>query len=272
MWSLCGHCLPLRPMLILLSPAKTLHDPPPISSHWIPEPSQPFFQSEAQQWMTLLQGWDKSRLQRDMKLSPALAEKVNGWHQHWFEAKTSMAGWTFAGDAFKSLDFPTLTMEAQLRGQSQLRILHGLYGVLRPMDEMRKARHEMAQTWGGKEVEQSPAQFWSMRLGPYLSNEAETLKDGWLLNLASTEYSVPALRDLAPEVRVVECSFAEIKGERWNTVSSYTKTARGAMARYVLENNISSPDDLCTFQGLGYAHRPDRSTPNSVVFSRTSQS
>ncbi len=257
-------------MLILLSPAKTLLESPLPPRKWQPEPSQPIFQTEAQEWMRRLQGWDQARLRRDMKLSPSLAAMVNDWHQHWFQATPSMAGWTFAGDAFKSLDFPSLSPDAQRRGQAQLRILHGLYGVLRPMDAMCKARHEMAQSWGRNEVEQSPAQFWSSRLGPCLSSDPETLKDGWLLNLASTEYSVPALRDLSADVRVIECSFAEIKKGRWTTVSSFTKTARGAMARHVLEHNLTSPDDLHTFQGLGYVYHPERSTPNSVVFARPS--
>jgi len=257
-------------MLVLLSPAKTLRLDlaTPMSPSGL---TRPVFQDDAEVLMAQLRTWSKARLKRDMALSDALADTVHAWHQRWVHAAPLAAGDAFAGDAFKSLGFPEMPSPVREEGQRRLRILHGLYGALSPFDAYRPVRLEMGQRWKPLPGIGSLAAFWAAKLPEHLRLEAQTHGHGHLLNLASAEYATPALKSL-PLSTVTTCQFLESRGTGFRSVSAFAKAARGAMARFVLSEGITDPNDLKTFDGLGYRYNAQESGAHSMVFTRTSPS
>jgi cytoplasmic iron level regulating protein YaaA (DUF328/UPF0246 family) len=181
-----------------------------------------------------------------------------------------VAGWTFRGDAFKSLDLPTLPQEALIAAQPRLRILHGVYGLLRPFDRFMPVRLEMGERWCHDADCNNMASFWKHRLPRVVVESADELGNGSvILNLASAEYGDVALHGV-PAERIVTCAFLERRNGQLKAISSFAKTARGAMARHVLLQDIEKPKELEEFQDLGYRYSSADSTTNKKVFIRTS--
>ena len=254
-------------MLILLSPAKTLqpsHAPVPAYG----ELSDPHFGKVAEAIVNGLQRWSMKETQQQLKLSDALGATVHNWHQDWVSRGASVAGWTFRGDAFKSLDLPSLPPGALESAQRRLVILHGVYGVLRPLDRYSPVRLEMAQPWCHLPDHRTMAAFWKTLLPAEIQNLADARGEGCILNLASAEYGKVALHGL-PESATVQCTFLERKEGTLKSISAFAKAARGAMARHVLVHDIHRPKDLESFTELGYAFDADMSSSNEKVFVRT---
>ena len=253
-------------MLILLSPAKTLqpsHAPVPASG----ELSDPRFGKVANDIVHELKRWSMKETMQQLKLSDALGATVHNWHQNWVRRGASVAGWTFRGDAFKSLDLPSLPADALESAQRRLVILHGVYGMLRPLDRYSPVRLEMAQPWCHLPGHRTMASFWKTLLPAEIQNLAEAQGEGCILNLASAEYGKVALHGL-PESAWIQCTFLERKEGMLKSISAYAKAARGAMARHVLMHNIRHPKDLESFTELGYVFDAEESSPNEKVFVR----
>ena len=134
-------------MLILLSPAKTLSPSAPPTSQSEGTLTKADGLDDATGIVASLKTWTQDELAQRMKLSPALAEKVHRWHQAWQPDSEFAAGWTFQGDAFKSLNLAAASKDVVRRAQSRLRIVHAVYGLLRPLDQYAPVRLEMAQSW-----------------------------------------------------------------------------------------------------------------------------
>ena len=179
-------------------------------------------------------------------------------------------GWTFKGDAFKSLDLASASEEVVRRAQGRLRILHAVYGLLRPLDQYAPVRLEMAQPWSPSADETNMHQHWKTRLPQLVGRHLDETGQPWILNLASAEYSQTALHGI-PSDNVVTCQFLEDKGGQFRSVSAFAKAARGAMARHVLEHDLQSPEQLTGFGELGYVHNPEKSAPGLLVFTRPSR-
>ena len=111
------------------------------------------------------------------------------------------------------------------------------------------------------------ASFWRAKLHVQLQNELRAQGNRFILNLASLEYSDVALHGIQPEI-VMTCRFLDERNGTFKSISSFSKSARGAMARYVLSENIRNPEQLQAFRELGYAFDPDRSTSREFVFVR----
>ena len=255
-------------MLVLLSPAKTLNPDRPDAT--LDEAlSSPVLIQEATAIVQTLKGWSLAQTQAQLHLSDALATKVHAWHQAWTPEGDAVAGWTFRGDAFKSMDLPSLPHETLLAAQRRLCILHGVYGLLRPMDRFMPVRLEMGERWCHDSAFNNMASFWKKRLPQVVTECADALgKDSLILNLASAEYGDVALHGV-PAERVVTCTFLERRNGQLKAISSFAKTARGAMARHVLLHGIHTPSELDEFCELGYRFSSEESTPNKKIFIRT---
>ena len=257
-------------MLILLSPAKTLAPSAPLPGQSDAALTQAEGLDIATSIVSALKTWSRKELAQRMKLSPTLAEKVHRWHQDWQPDSDFAAGWTFKGDAFKSLDLASASEEVVRRAQSRLRIVHAVYGLLRPLDQYAPVRLEMAQHWSPMADRANMHQHWKERLPELVGGHLHESRQSWILNLASAEYSQTALHG-RPSEKVVTCQFLEDKGGQFRSVSAFAKAARGAMARHVLEQDLTSPHELVGFRELGYAHNPEKSAPGLLVFTRPSR-
>lgn len=231
--------------------------------------SSPQLIQEATDIVHALKTWSLAQTQKQLQLSDSLAAKVHAWHQAWQSQGDAAVGWTLRGDAFKSLDLPSLPHDCLVESQRRLRILHGVYGALRPLDRFMPLRLEMGERWCHHPDHKNMASFWRARLPEVVIESANALgKDSIILNLASSEYGDVALHGI-PDDRVVTCVFLERRNGQLKSISSFAKTARGAMARHVLANHIASPQDLNDFSELGYVFNPEESLPNKKVFVRT---
>ncbi|MGB2230141.1 MAG: YaaA family protein [Flavobacteriales bacterium] len=257
-------------MLILLSPAKTLTPSAPASNQFSGALTQAEGLDVATSIVTALKTWSQEELAQRMKLSATLAERVHGWHQAWQPDSKFAAGWTFKGDAFKSLDLASASEEVVRRAQARLRVLHAVYGLLRPLDQYAPVRLEMAQPWSPTGDQTNMHQHWKTRLPQMVGRHLDETGQLWILNLASAEYSQAALHGM-PSDKVVTCQFLEDKRGKLRSVSAFAKAARGAMARHVLEHDLQLPEQLTGFCGLGYVHNPEKSAPGLLVFTRPSR-
>lgn len=255
-------------MLVLLSPAKTIKPEP---CPW-PELSttKSAGMQQAQTIMSQLKLWSLERLRSEMKLSDKLASTVLEWHRQWRLDSKNAAGMCFHGDAFKSLDLGSLDEMEFNKAQQNLRILHGVYGLLRPLDGYAPVRLEMAQSWSPDAKHKTMSSYWKPQLPDLIRQEMTRGNHAWILNLASAEYGNVALGGLH-EWPVVECEFLEIKAGKPKNISSFSKTARGAMARYAIQQNVQSAEDLKAFNNLGYALDKTASSKLKLVFTRTSR-
>ena len=255
-------------MLILLSPSKTLRPASPSTSELIDEMTTSMGLGDAIEIMGALKAWTEPEVMHRMKLSDKLAYRVLDWHHSWSAKSPYAAGSTFQGDAFKSLDFGSLPTPTAREAQRRLRIIHGVYGLLRPLDEYAPVRLEMGQPWCHSSAHKTMAAFWKHRLPAILDHALTESNESFILNLASREYSDVALYGRHPS-SVITCSFLENKNGDLRSISSFSKTARGAMARFVLIHGISQASDLQHFAELGYEWDASRSSSNEKVFTRT---
>jgi cytoplasmic iron level regulating protein YaaA (DUF328/UPF0246 family) len=255
-------------MLVLLSPAKTLTPSSPHLTEFELALTSPTYLHEAEAIAARLATWSRSQTQKELALSDALTESVYAWHQTWSPTSWFAAGWTFRGDAFKSLDIQSFNLDEVHDAQKRLRILHGVYGTLRPLDQYNPIRLEMSQRWCHDANHASMASFWKERLPEVVLKEAKALPSGKILNLASAEYCDVALHGIAPE-RIVTCQFLESRAGKRKSISAFAKAARGAMARFVLQNDIQRSEDLEAFADRGYTFLPEESSSSNKVFART---
>ena len=258
----------LSPMLILLSPAKTLNPTNPSAEKHSEALTTPVFLEHAKAFATAVSAWDLNDTMANLKLSESMGLRAMKWHEDWQEKGGHAAGWTFQGDAFKSLDLASFC-EDQIGGaQRRLRILNGAYGMLRPLDRYRPVRLEMGHKGCPLKGFNSMSQFWRPKLTTQLQLESEALGTPQILNLASAEYGDVALYG-RPAADVISCAFLEQKGGAMKSVSAYAKAARGAMARFVLTHDIQDAKELEKFDSLGYRFDKKLSSPEKKVFTRT---
>ena len=144
--------------------------------------------------------------------------------------------------------------------QAHLRILSGFYGVLRPFDGVTPYRLEM-QAKLAVEGAKNLYEFWGDRLAQTLAEE-----DGWVLNLASKEYSRAVAPHLPQGTELITCRFGIWKGGKLAERGTQCKMARGEMVRWLAQNQITRREDLPAFQGLGYRFDPSASTPTELIF------
>ena len=253
-------------MIIILSPSKTL-DLSHKNLDYIK--SQPHFSIEAKGLMKELVKMKAPELKKKMKLSDGLAETVEGWHKGWnSKGDSHITGASMKGEAFKAFDFLNLSKEASERARNQMFILSGLYGALYPFDEIKPYRLEMAQSFNPFDETKSLNGFWSKRLPTFFNDIAGQTSSQHLINLASDEYNKVVIKpDL--KLEVVNFSFKVETDKGLKNISVFAKQARGAMARFILEENITELEGIKKFSYQGYRYREDLSSPLLFCFTRT---
>jgi cytoplasmic iron level regulating protein YaaA (DUF328/UPF0246 family) len=251
-------------MLIVLSPAKSLNfeDAPPAPL------TTPQLLDDIAELAKTTRRLSGAELKRLMGISDKLAQLNRARFQAFDPACEDgvQAAFAFAGDVYQGLQARTLDKKALAYAQDHIRILSGLYGVLRPLDAIQPYRLEMGirlKTRRGSDL----YKFWRGRVTETLHGELEGHKDPTLVNLASQEY----FGAVDPETLgrpVVTCHFREVKDGEARIVSFYAKKARGLMARFAADRRIDKAADLKAFDGAGYAYDAGRSTEADWTFVR----
>jgi len=203
-----------------------------------------------------------------MKISPALVdlnfERNQSWHQTFSPENSKQAIYAFTGEVFKGIDIKSLAEEKIPLLQSRLRILSGLYGLLKPLDLIQPYRLEMGTKLTIGESN-NLYKFWDSSLANSLNDE---MKEGDLLiNLASAEYFKAVPRKVLKNPMITPI-FKEFKNGDYKIVMTYAKRARGLMVRYIIENNINTLEELKRFDTEGYLYTESLSTESELVFTR----
>jgi len=252
-------------MIIVLSPAKTLDFATPAPAA---EFTQPEFLVQSQLLVKRLRGFSLAELGRLMHISDALAALNAKRYVDWAPAPDNAkpALFAFNGDVYDGLAAATLAKPALRFAQGHLRILSGLYGLLRPLDLIQPYRLEMGTPLANERGADLYA-FWGERIVAALNAVLREARAPVLVNLASQEYfkSVP-LKKLA--VPVITPVFEDWSGGRFKVLSFYAKRARGRMARLALEKRLKRAEGLQAFSDEGYAFAAEASTATRWVFRR----
>lgn len=246
-------------MIAVISPAKTLDYDTPLPPL---EPTRPRFAAEADTLARAASHLSQKKLAELMKISPALA-KLNADRFRGFpDAPERPAMFAFAGDVYSGLDANSLD-EAQVTfAQDHLRMLSGLYGLLRPLDQMRPYRLEMGTRWAPRRTKLTD--WWQGRIADLLATDLAAEGSGVILNLASQEYWAAVDDRLPAAVRVVAVDFRD--GDRF--ISFHAKKARGLMVRWMVEHRIEAIEDMRGFDADGYRYVAAGSEPDRWCFSR----
>lgn len=251
-------------MIAVISPAKTLDYKRPLPPL---EPTQPRFGDEAAALAKAAAKLSKKKLAELMHISPALAE-LNAERFKTFQALPERpAIFAFAGDVYAGFEVHSVDDEAVRFAQDHVRILSGLYGLLRPLDEIRPYRLEMGTRWAPGRKPDLYA-YWGPRVAETLAADLENSSEKVVINLASKEYWTVVQRHLPDEMRVIEIDFREEGpgGLRFNTFAA--KRARGMMARYICEHRLNDPLALKDFDSDGYSFDPENSDAGRWRFKR----
>lgn len=252
-------------MLTVISPAKKL-DLTPLA---LPEgmvPTAPVFAAEASALARVARKLSVAELQALMGISEALGRLNRDRFRAFDTAPEAIkpAALMFDGDTYAGLEAKTLGADALRYGQGNLRILSGLYGLLRPLDAIQPYRLEMGSRLATRRGT-NLYDWWGQRIAKALRADAEAMETGVLLNCASVEY-FGAVDLRALKLRVVTPVFLEDREGGAKTISFLAKRARGAMARFVLEHRLTDPADLRGFTIGGYAFDAGQSTADRMVF------
>jgi len=256
-------------MLTVISPAKRL-DWSPIDMSTATEPK---FKTDANALVRVARELSAQDLQKLMSISPDLA-RLNVDRFKKFRARPSAdhvkpAAFAFAGDTYLGLEAASLDGDDLRFAQQHLRILSGLYGLLRPMDLIQPYRLEMGSRLANKHGK-TLYDYWGKRLARALNIEAKNQHSDTLLNCASQEY-FGAVDRKALKLRLIEPVFLERKDGQEKIVSFFAKKARGAMARFAVERRLLSPEGLKDFDSGGYEFQPKKSDETRWIFSRAYQ-
>ncbi len=254
-------------MIAILSPAKKLdfNRNIPTDNH-----SEIRFSEEAIQLAQQLKTYSQNDLQKLMKISPQLAElnaeRFHQWHWPHDEKESRQAIFAFNGEAYNGLDATSLDESEISIAQKQLRILSGLYGLLRPLDLIMPYRLEMGiklETGKGKDL----YKFWGDKITQKLNDDLNSGNHQALINLASHEY-FKAIDPEKIDKPIITPEFKENKNGTYKVISVYAKKARGMMVRFIIQNQLSNSEDLKAFDWDGYHFNNDLSKGNEMVFTR----
>jgi len=254
-------------MLIVISPAKKLDmdTTAPFIKH-----SQPELLQHAQLLIDALREKDSFDIAELMKLSMKLADlnvaRYQAWQTPFVPKNAKQALWAFRGDVYQGMDADSFNHDDADFAQAHLRILSGLYGLLRPFDLMQAYRLEMGTKFKnlrGKNL----YEFWDAIITEKLNNALEAQGDNILINLASQEYfkSVQASKLNA---KIITPVFKEHKSGQYKVIGIYAKRARGLMSRYIIQNCLNNPDQLRSFDVDGYNWNAELSNSKQLVFTR----
>ena len=253
-------------MLIVLSPAKKLNENRlPINDGTIPQ-----FIEEASGLINVLKKYTPKKLASLMSLSDSLAqlnvERYSNWTELHSKKNAKTAGLIFDGEVYSGLDAVGFYEKEMDYAQQHLRILSGLYGMLRPKDFVHPYRLEMGTKLKvGKS--NNLYQYWGDKIVDEINSILDNHKEKVLVNLASNEY-FKVVNTKKLNAQIITLSFKDFKNGQYKAIMVYAKKARGMMANYIIKNNIERIEDLKGFDIDGYCFNAGASTETEFVFYR----
>ncbi len=254
-------------MLALISPAKKLEFDPSKNGAGV---TQPAFLDESEALIAVLRGLAPARIKALMGLSDKLTDlnvaRYKNFSTPFDTGNAAAAAYTFRGDTYVGLDADSLSAEDIAYAQGTLRILSGLYGLLRPLDLMQPYRLEMGTKLTNPRGEDL-YDFWAGLLTGACNDALKDHKDKTVISLASNEY-IKAIDPARLTGGFVTCHFKELKAEGPKVIGLFAKRARGAMARYMIQNRVETPEGLKDFNADGYEFQPSLSSDTDFVFLR----
>lgn len=254
-------------MLTVISPAKTLdfETKPKSSIHTSPD-----FLDDSQVLINQLKKFKSQDVIDLMGVSQKIAdlnvERFNHWKKPFTTENAKQAVLAFKGDVYTGLDAETMKANDFKFAQKHLRILSGLYGILRPMDLMQAYRLEMGkklETKRGKNL----YQFWGEQITDALNQQLKTVKSDTLVNLASNEY-FKSVKPKLLNAEVITPAFKEYKNGDYKMISFFAKKARGTLSRFIIDNRITETEELKSFDLDGYKFSQKHSKDNTWTFIR----
>jgi cytoplasmic iron level regulating protein YaaA (DUF328/UPF0246 family) len=254
-------------MLTVISPAKTLDfDTPTVTDAF----TQPVHLTQSRKLVRRMRQLSGQELSSLMKVSGNIADlnqqRFKQWKTPFKPENARQAIFAFKGDVYIGLDAYSMTRQNVDFAQNHLRILSGLYGVLRPLDLMQPYRLEMGtriDTDTGKNL----YQFWDGRITKTLNQELKQSNANTLINLASNEY-FKAIKPKLLNAEVITPVFKDYNKGNYQVIGFFAKKARGLMARYLIDNEIDKPAELMNFSADGYAYNAAMSNSHEWVFTR----
>lgn len=252
-------------MKLVISPAKSLNFESELPTSFSTEGC---FLKEAERINKLLKKKSAKSLSKLMKISDALGqlnyERNQEWHLPFNSDNARQAVYAFSGDVYRGLDAYTIPEDKLETLQNTVRILSGQYGLLKPMDLMQAYRLEMGTKFPvGKN--KNLYEFWKQKITKALNEELQD--DELFLNLASNEY-FKAVDVKTLKVPVVTAHFKQFKNGEYKNIAIFAKLARGLMARYVVDTNAQTLEDLKGFNYDNYGFDANLSTETDLVFTR----
>lgn len=253
-------------MKVLLSPAKAIDISKKLTPNTV---SSPIFMGEAEGLIKKLAKFSSNKIGKMMHLSKDLADLNTQRYQDWktvseLNADNGQVAAIFNGEAYRGLGAETLTAKELKIAQDKVRILSGIYGILKPLDIIYPYRLEMGTKWTVTPTKTNLYKFWGTKIADALNEEN---KDGIIINVASAEY-FKAIDKKTLKGRVITPIFKDFKNGEYKTIMVFAKRSRGAMARFIVKNNISNPEEIKAFDTDGYRYDENLSTEDDWVFTR----
>jgi len=254
-------------MLTVISPAKTLDFESPALTD---EYSQPAHLTQSRKLMRQLRQFSGSDLSKLMNVSSAIAdlnvERNRRWKTPFTPHNAKQALFAFRGDVYIGLDADSMNSDNIQFAQRHLRVLSGLYGLLRPLDLMQPYRLEMGSRLATDQGT-NLYQFWDMRLTKTLNTELKAIDSNVLLNLASNEY-FKAIKPKSIKGQVITPVFKDYHQGKYQIIGFFAKKARGLMARHIIDEQINDVEAIKHFNREGYVYDASLSNQIEWVFSR----
>jgi uncharacterized protein len=254
-------------MLLVISPAKNLDYETPAKTK---QKSEPDFLDDAQELIDDLRELAPQDISKLMSISDKLGvlnyDRYQQWKIPFTEDNAKQAVLAFNGDVYTGLDANSFKADEYKFAQKHLRILSGLYGLLRPLDLMQPYRLEMGTKFANKRGKDL-YQFWGETITEALNKQLKTVKSEALINLASNEY-FKSVKAKSLNAEIITPVFKDWKGDKYKIISFYAKKARGLMAAYIIKNKLTDAEQIKAFDSEGYSFNEAMSTSKEWVFTR----
>lgn len=254
-------------MIIVISPAKSLYDHSPVQFDKF---TQAEFLPEAEKIVSVMKKKKPVQLTKMMDISSKLAELNFQRFQNWSLPFTPENSWQavlmFSGDVYQGLKAETFTAAEFETAQQNLRILSGVYGLLKPLDLIQPYRLEMGTNIAIAR-KKNLYEFWKTKITTKLYEEMAESNQKILINLASNEY-FSAIDTKKLKARIITPAFKEFKDGQYRMVSFFAKKARGLMSRFIIQNQISDPEEIKAFDLEGYYFNNQLSKADNWIFTR----
>ena len=254
-------------MILVISPAKSLYEKSPVSFE---KYTQADFLPEAEKIVSVLKKKKPAQLSKLMGISSKLADLNFQRFQEWSLPFTPENSWQavlmFNGDVYQGLNAESFTADEFETAQQNLRILSGVYGLLKPLDLIQPYRLEMGTTVTVAR-KKNLYEFWKTKITAQLNQEFAETGQNILINLASNEY-FSAIDSKKLKARIITPAFKKHKNGQYQMVSFFAKKARGLMCRFIIQDKITDPEELKAFDLDGYYFNNELSNTDNWVFTR----